>query len=128
MNENYELTSQINTTTTDLNCETCYDTAEIDNSGRVIPCPDCYRPMVTIRLTGLGGAVAHAAASLSSCVSWTATTATLVGGSEASILSEARRWEAHMIAQAKQRGLNGRNNVSSSAIALRKQIQRWINA
>jgi len=103
---------------TDFDCETCFDTDVIDHAGAEIPCPDCS---ITVKLTGLR--VGPEYAEYTTLVNSTKTTMTF-RAPRRTILNDVYRVTTKTIAEARRRGLKGRNWMSSGAIAIEKRITK----
>jgi len=101
---------------TDITCDTCFDTEVIDYAGGEIACPDCQ--IVEIKLTGLSHGMGTHGVSYATAVASTSSTITFRAPTRGEIIADARRVLAIQTSAARRNGRSGRNAYTSWAIAI----------
>lgn len=105
--------------TRDFRCAECLDTGTIDRDGAEIPCPYCEP---TVRLTGLRSGLGSEGERYFTSPRCTSTTIEFYG-TPGEILADVRHVRAEAEAEARRKGLRGRNYVSSGPIAIERRVR-----
>jgi hypothetical protein len=110
-----------------FNCVECFDTLTIDRAGAEITCPYCSPvDRFSLKITSLAHGLGSEGEKYATASAWSSSTITF-SGTRSEILADVTVARIHAVSIARQRGLTGRNSVSSGAIAIERRVRKALS-